>query len=91
MLQGQMLSGQMSPLQLKSVQDCPRNLNLKFGQNQVSNSWDIDAVKFVVVVVGGVNVQNRTGRPFWSGRWGVAGGEQVPLAPLGWYYYLNMA
>ena len=56
MLQGQMLSGQMSPLQLKSVQDCPRNLNLKFGQNQVSNSWDIDAVKFVVVVVGGVNV-----------------------------------
>ena len=23
------------------VQDCPRNLPLKLGQNRVSNSWDI--------------------------------------------------
>ena len=45
---GQMSPGQilpeqmsMSPFQLKSVQDGPRNLSLKFGQNWVSNSWDI--------------------------------------------------
>ena len=30
--------GQMSSLQLKSVQDGPRSLSLKFGQNLVSNS-----------------------------------------------------
>ena len=41
MLPGQLLPGQMSPWQLSSVKDCPRNLLLKFGQNQVSNSWDI--------------------------------------------------
>ena len=50
MLHGQMLPGQMSPWQLKSVQDCPRNLHLKFGQNRVSNSWDVDVVEFAVVV-----------------------------------------
>ena len=37
----QMLPGQMSLWQLESVQDSPRNLSLKFGQNRVSNSWDI--------------------------------------------------
>ena len=37
----------------KSVQDGPRNLRLKFGQNRVSNSWDIADVEFSVVVVGG--------------------------------------
>ena len=31
----------------------PRNLPLKFCQNRVSNSWDIDDVEFPVVVVGG--------------------------------------
>ena len=31
----------------------PRNLPLKFGQNQVSNSWDIDDVEFPVVGGGG--------------------------------------
>ena len=31
----------------------PRNLPLKFGQNQVSNSWDIDDVEFVLVGGGG--------------------------------------
>ena len=41
MLPEQMLSGQMSPWQQESGQDCPRNLLLKFGQNQVNNSWDI--------------------------------------------------
>ena len=32
----------------------PRNLPLKFGQNRVSNSWDIDDIEFPVVVGGGV-------------------------------------
>ena len=41
MLPGQMLPGQMSPWQLASVKDGPMNLSFKFGQNQVSNSWDI--------------------------------------------------
>ena len=41
MLQGQILPVQMSLSQLKSVQDGSRNLPLKFGQNLVSNSWDI--------------------------------------------------
>ena len=38
---GQILPGQMSTWQLESVQDGPWNLLSKFGQNQVSNSWDI--------------------------------------------------
>ena len=42
-----MLPGQMSPLQLESVQDGPRNLPLKFGQNRVSNSLDIYDIEFV--------------------------------------------
>ena len=32
---------QMSLWLLVYVQDCPRNLPLKFDQNRVSNSWDI--------------------------------------------------
>ena len=32
----------------------PRNLPLKFGENRVSNSWDIDDIEFPVVVGGGV-------------------------------------
>ena len=32
---------QMSLWLLLYVQDCPRNLSLKFDQNRVSNSWDI--------------------------------------------------
>ena len=35
-----MLPGQMSPRQLASVKDGPRNLPLRFGQNQVSNSLE---------------------------------------------------
>ena len=35
-----MLPGQMSPWQLASAKDCPKSLPIKFGQNQVSNSWD---------------------------------------------------
>ena len=55
MLPGQILPEQMSPWQLKSVQEGPRNLFLKFGQNHVSNSWDIADIEFVVVLlrVGG--------------------------------------
>ena len=49
---GQILPEQMSLLQFKSVQDGPRNLCLKFGQNRVSNSWDIGDNEFSVV--GGV-------------------------------------
>ena len=41
MLQGQMLLEQMSPRQLTSVKVGLRKLTLKFGQNQVSNSWYI--------------------------------------------------
>ena len=36
-----MLPGQMSPWQLESVLDVPRNLPIKFHQNKVSNLWDI--------------------------------------------------
>ena len=53
MLQGQMLPGQMSPWQLGSVKDGPRNLPLKFGQNQASNSWDIADIEFLMVGGGG--------------------------------------
>ena len=48
----QMLPGQMSLWQLKSVQDGPRDLTLKFCQNRVSNSRDIADIEFVVVVGG---------------------------------------
>ena len=37
----QMLPGQISPRQLASIKDGPRNTPLRFGQNRVSNSWDI--------------------------------------------------
>ena len=37
---GHMLSGQMPSWQLESAQDRPRNLLLKFDQNQVNNSGD---------------------------------------------------
>ena len=50
---GQMLPGQMSPWQLGSVKDCPRNLRLKFGQNRASNSWDIVDIEFAVGGGGG--------------------------------------
>ena len=36
---------------MESVQDSPRNLRLKFGQNWFSNSHDIADIEFVVVVV----------------------------------------
>ena len=45
---GQMLPGQMSSCQLEYVQDRPRNLPLKFDQNQASNSWDIADIEFAV-------------------------------------------
>ena len=47
----QMLPGQMSLRQLESVQDSPRNLSLKFGQNCVSNSWNIADIEVVVVLL----------------------------------------
>ena len=54
MFPGQMLPGQMSLWKLASDRYGPRNLSLKFGQNQATNSWDIADVEFqVVVVVGG--------------------------------------
>ena len=59
MLPGQMLLGQMTFWQLKFVQYGPRNLLLKFGQNWVSNSWDIAYIEFVWVggrwMGGGLN------------------------------------
>ena len=48
-----MLLGQMSPLQIESVQDGPNNLSLKFGQNGASDSWDIADIEFLVVCGGG--------------------------------------
>ena len=39
-----MLPGQMSLWRLAFVNNGPRNLPLKFGQNQVTNSWDIPDV-----------------------------------------------
>ena len=48
-----MLAGQMSPWQLESVLDGPRNLPLKFGQNRASKSWDIADIEFVVGGGGG--------------------------------------
>ena len=53
MLPGQLLPGQMSPWQLELVQDGPRILRLKFGQNRVHNSWDIADIEFAVVGGGG--------------------------------------
>ena len=41
MFPGQMLPGQRSLWYLASVIDGTRNLTLTFGQNRVSNSWDI--------------------------------------------------
>ena len=57
---GQMLPGQMLLWQFKSVQDSPRNLSLKFGQNRVSNSWDITDIEFVWWVAWGGIVQPGT-------------------------------
>ena len=45
---GQILLGQMSLLQIESVQDGPNNIYLKFGQNGASNSWDIADIEFPV-------------------------------------------
>ena len=42
----------MSPWQLESIQDGPRNLPSRFGQNPVSNIWDI--ADFVTFSVGWV-------------------------------------
>ena len=53
MSQGQMFPGQMSLWHMESVKDGPRNLPLKFGKNQVSNSWDIADIEFVVGGGGG--------------------------------------
>ena len=41
----------MPPWQSECVRVGPRNLRLKLGQNQVSNSWDTADIEFVVVVV----------------------------------------
>ena len=44
MLQKQMLPGNLCP-----VKDCPRNLPMKFGENQMINSRDISLMEFVSV------------------------------------------
>ena len=49
---GEMLPGQMSPWQLKSLLDVPRYLLLNFGQNRVSNSWDIRWGFFLLLLHG---------------------------------------
>ena len=43
----------MSLWQLSIVKEKYRNLPLKFGQNQMSKSWDIADIEFPVVVGGG--------------------------------------
>ena len=55
MLQGQISPGQMSLWQLEIVQDGSRNLPLKFGQNRVSNSWDMLCLNYLPGWVGGEN------------------------------------
>ena len=50
MLPGRLMPGQMSSWQLESAQEGPRNLPFKYGQNRVSNSWDIGDIEFVWVV-----------------------------------------
>ena len=39
------------PVIVKSVQDGPRKLSIKFGQNRFSNSWDIADIEFEVVLL----------------------------------------
>ena len=39
---------QLSPWHLASVKDGPWNLPLKFGQNWISNNWDIADIEFPV-------------------------------------------
>ena len=53
MLQGQISPGQMLLWQLEIVQDGSRNLPLKFGQNRVSNSWDMLCLNYLPGWVGG--------------------------------------
>ena len=49
-----LLPGEMSLWQVESVQDGSRNLTLEFGQNWISNSWDIADIEFdMEFVVGG--------------------------------------
>ena len=79
-----MLPGQMSLWQLESVQDSPRNLYLKFGQNRASNSWNIMDIEFlwggggggVCTVIFMSNLQLQLGwgyvvveLGFWQWRW----------------------
>ena len=45
-----MLQRQMSLLQSECVQDGPRCLPLRFGQNWVINSWDISDIEFVSLI-----------------------------------------
>ena len=45
--------GQMSLWQLESVLGVPRSLTLKFGKNQIIDSWDIADIQFVWVGGGG--------------------------------------
>ena len=46
-----MLPEQISPWHLESFLDVPRNLPLKFGQNLVSNRYNIPGNEFLWVVV----------------------------------------
>ena len=53
---GQMLPGQMSLWQLSIVKVEPGKLFLKFGQNCMSNSWDVANIEFPVGGGGGVRL-----------------------------------
>ena len=53
MSQVQMLPGQMSPLQLESVQCSPINLSLKFGQNRAVTAEILLTLSLVWVLGGG--------------------------------------
>ena len=53
----QILPGQLLLWQLFIIKEEPGKLRLKYGQNRMSNTWDIDNIEFLVVVVahiGGV-------------------------------------
>ena len=55
----------MSQWHLESVKDGPRNLPVKFGQNRVSNNWDIDDIEFAMVGGGGMPSHFLVNPNFW--------------------------
>ena len=87
----QILPGNMSQWQLASIKEGPRNLPLKFGQNRVSNSWDIVNIEFsvlmvvVVVVCSVIFVSNPT-LGYVRLSWGPVG--VLTILRMEWHLYI---